>query len=195
MTKVEGRARRVLASLAVIGLVGAIAGLGAYSAFTSTTSNDGNTFASGTVAISDNDAGAAMYNVSNKKPGDTITQCIKVTYTGSLDSDVKLYTSSTIGSLGQYIDLQVRPGSGNPTFPGCTGFTADAADLYNGTLASFPTSYATGILDSGPGSNTKWVTSDAVVYRFTLTLQSGAPDSAQGATTGAHSFVWEARNQ
>jgi hypothetical protein len=195
MTRAEGRARRVLASLAVVGVVGAIAGLGAYSAFTSTTSNDGNTFASGSVAISDNDAGAAMYNVSNKKPGDTITQCIKVTYTGSLDSDVKLYTSSTIGSLGPYIDLQVRPGSGSPTFPGCTGFTADAADLYNGTLASFPTSYATGILDSGPASNTKWITGDAVVYRFTLTLQSSAPDSAQGTTTGAHSFVWEARNQ
>ena len=80
-----------------------------------------------------------MYNVSNKKPGDTVTQCIKVTYTGSLDSDVKLYTSSSIGSLGPYIDLQVRPGSGNPTFPGCTGFTPDAADLYNDTLANFPT--------------------------------------------------------
>jgi Camelysin metallo-endopeptidase len=195
MTRVEGRARRVLATLAVVGVVGAVAGLGAYSTFSSTTSNDGNTFASGTVAISDNDAGAAMYSVSNKKPGDTITQCIKVTYTGSVDSDVKLYTSSTIGSLGPYIDLQVRSGSGNPTFPGCTGFVADAADLYSGTLAAFPTSYATGTLDSGPGSNTKWVAGDAVVYRFTLTLQSSAPDSAQGTTTGAHSFVWEARNQ
>ena len=194
MTRVEGRARRVLASLAVVGLVGAVAGLGAYSAFTSTTSNDGNTYAAGTVSISDNDAGAAMYTVSNKKPGDTITQCIKVTYTGSVDSDVKLYTSSTIGSLGQYIDLQVRPGSGNPTFPGCTGFVADAADLYNGTLGSFPTSSATGILDSGPGSNTKWVASDAVVYRFTLTLQASAPDAAQNTSTGSHAFTWEARN-
>ena len=62
-------------------------------------------------------------------------------------------------------------------------------------IASFPTSYATGVLDSGPGSNTKWVTGDAIVYRFTLTLQSTAPDSAQGTTTGPHSFVWEARNQ
>jgi hypothetical protein len=194
-TNAEGRARRVLASLVVIGLMGLVGGLGAYSMFTSTTSNDGNTFASGTVAISDNDAGGAMYNVSNRKPGDTLTQCIKVTYTGSVDSDVKLYTSSSIGSLGQYIDLQVRPGSGNPAFPGCTGFTPDAADIYSNTLANFPTAYAGGILDSGPGSNTKWVAGDSVVYRFTLTLQSSAPDSAQGTTTGAHSFVWEARNQ
>jgi hypothetical protein len=136
-----------------------------------------------------------MYSASDKKPGDTVTQCIKVTYTGSLDSDVKLYTSSTIGSLGQYVDVQVRPGTGNVTFPGCTGFTPDAADLYNDTLANFPTSYASGILDAGPGSNTKWITSDAVVYRFTLTLQSSAPASAQGQTTGSHAFVWETRNQ
>jgi hypothetical protein len=194
-TSSPDRARKVLASLAVVGVLGAVAGLGAYSAFTSTTTNSGNSFASGTVALSDNDAGAAMYNVSNQKPGDTVTQCIKVTYTGSVDADVKLYTPSTIGSLGQYIDVQVRPGSGNPTFPGCTGFTADAADIYNDTLANFPASYASGILDAGPGAATKWVLNDAVVYRFTLTLRSSAPDAAQGLTTGSHAFTWEARSQ
>ena len=47
----------------------------------------------------------------------------------------------------------------------------------------------------GPGSTTKWVNSDAVVYRFTLTLPSSAPAAAQGLTTGSHAFTWEARNQ
>ena len=150
-TPISDRARKVLVSLVVIGLVGTVAGLGAYSAFTSTTTNSGNSFASGTVTLADNDSGAAMYSVSNRKPGDSVTQCIRVDYTGTLDADVKLYTPSTIGSLGPYIDVQVRPGSGNPTFPGCTGFTPDAADIYNDTLANFPTSYATGILDAGPG--------------------------------------------
>ena len=195
MTALSDRARKVLGSLVVIGLVGTVAGLGAYSAFTSTTTNPGNSFASGTVSIADNDAGAAMYSVSNQKPGDSVTQCIKVTYTGSVDADVKLYTPSSVGSLGQYLDVQVRPGTGSPTFPGCTGFTPDAADIYNDTLANFPASYATGILDAGPGSNTKWVGSDAVVYRFTVTLRSSAPDAAQGLTSGSHAFTWEARSQ
>ena len=150
-TPISDRARKVLVSLVVIGLVGTVAGLGAYSAFTSTTTNSGNSFASGSVTLADNDSGAAMYSVSNRKPGDSVTQCIRVDYTGTLDADVKLYTPSAIGSLGPYIDVQVRPGSGNPTFPGCTGFTPDAADIYNDTLANFPTSYATGILDAGPG--------------------------------------------
>jgi hypothetical protein len=194
-TPISDRARKVLLSLVVIGLVGTVAGLGAYSAFTSTTTNSGNSFASGSVTLADNDSGAAMYSVSNRKPGDSVTQCIRVDYTGTLDADVKLYTPSAIGSLGPYIDVQVRPGSGNPTFPGCTGFTPDAADIYNDTLANFPTSYASGILDAGPGSATKWVNGDAVVYRFTLTLPSSAPSAAQGLTTGSHAFTWEARNQ
>ena len=189
------RARKVMLSLVVIGMVGTVAGLGAYSAFTSTTTNSGNSFASGTVSLADNDAGAAMYSVANQKPGDSVTRCIKVDYIGSVDADVKLYTPSTIGSLGQYVDVQVRPGTGNPSFSGCTGFTPDAADIYNDTLANFPTSYATGILDAGPGSNTKWLANDSVVYRFTVTLRSSAPDAAQGLTTGSHAFTWEARSQ
>jgi hypothetical protein len=110
---------------------------------------------------------------------------------------VKLYTTSTIGALGPYIDLQIRTGSGSPTFPGCTGFTPDAADLYSGTLANFGstyTSWANGLLDAGPGANTSWVNGNSVVYRFTLTLQASAPDAAQNTSTGSHAFTWEARN-
>src|SRR3954468_16569265 len=55
MTALSDRARKVLVSLVVIGLVGVVAGLGAYSAFTSTTTSSGNSFASGTVSIADND--------------------------------------------------------------------------------------------------------------------------------------------
>jgi hypothetical protein len=37
------------------------------------------------------------------------------------------------------------------------------------------------------------VTNDAVVYQFTLTLQSA--NSASGADSGSHTFTWEAQNQ
>jgi hypothetical protein len=111
---------------------------------------------------------------------------------------VKLYTASTIGSLGQYIDLQIRTGSGSPTFPGCSGFSPDGADLYNGTLANFASTYtnwSNGLLDAGPGAASSWVNGNSAVYRFTLTLQSSAPDAAQNLSTGSHAFTWEARNQ
>ena len=72
-----------LLSLLLIGVLGTVAGLGVFGAFSSTTSNPNNEFAAGTVAISDNDSNTAMYNVANQKPGDSVTRCIRVTYTGS----------------------------------------------------------------------------------------------------------------
>ena len=43
--------------------VGAVAGICTFSAFSATTINAGNVFDAGTVAISDNDAGSAMYTI------------------------------------------------------------------------------------------------------------------------------------
>ena len=55
------RGRKALLSLLLVGVIGTVAGVGTYSAFSATTVNPGNTFAAGTVVISDNDANAAMY--------------------------------------------------------------------------------------------------------------------------------------
>src|SRR5262245_1690768 len=195
------RMEKVLLTFLLIGVLGGLAGLGVFGAFSSTTSNANNSFASGTVVIDDNDANSALYNVSNAKPGTSASGCIKVTYTGSLASDVHIYTTSTVGSLGQYVDLTITPGSqsGSPAFPSCSGFTADPGGaIYSGTLQNFANTkntYANGLLDYPGTSATSWATNDSVVYQFTTTLQSGAPDSAQGLSTGSHAFTWEARNQ
>jgi hypothetical protein len=182
-------------TLGAFAAVTAIAGmLATFGAFSSTTSNPGNSFAAGTVTIGDNDGGTALYNLSNQKPAATTEKCIKVTYTGSLDSSVKLY-SSAVTAGGQYVDLAVTSGTG--TQQDCTDFAADASNsgVYSGTLKNFAdtyTSYATGLADN-PLAATKWQTNDAVTYRFRVTLQD--TNSAQGATTGTHSFTWETQNQ
>ena len=191
------RSRKLGLTALVLAAAIAAVGLGTYSAFSATTTNSGNNISSGTVVLGDNDVNGAMYTATNQKPGDTFQQCIKVDYTGSLASTVKLYTASTIGTLGQYIDLQIRTGSGSPTFPGCSGFTPDAADLYSGTLSNFASTYtnwSNGLLDAGPGAASSWVNGNSVVYRFTLTLQSSAPDTAQNLSVGSHTITWEARN-
>jgi camelysin-like metallo-endopeptidase len=190
---------KVLLTALCVGALGSFAAMGVFGAFSATTTNAGNTITAGTVAIADNDAGAAMYSITNAKPGESVSKCIKVTYTGSLDADVRIYTTSTIGALGQYVDLTITPGTQTtPTFPSCTGFVADSGGaLYTGTLANFATtknSYANGVVDY-PGSSTKWAANESVVYQVSASLQSSAPEAAQGATTGAHTFTWEARNQ
>src|SRR4051812_43041880 len=116
------QARKVLLTLLVVGATGGLAAFGVYSAFSSTTSNAGNTFAAGTVTVGDNDVNAALYQLTNQKPGVTTDKCIKVTYTGSLDADVRLYTTDAISAagLGQYVNLTVTPGTqASPSFPSC----------------------------------------------------------------------------
>jgi hypothetical protein len=192
------RTKKLLATALVVGLVGAGGGWATFSAFSNSTASSANRFAAGTVDLGSNGLGSAMYQVSDAKPGTTVTKCISVFYGGSLDADVRLYASS-VATVGQYVNLTVTPGTGESTFPGCDGFVSSGSDLFTGTLKGFAdthATYATGLVDY-PGSGTKWSTDDNVVYRFTLTLQddNGANGSTTSLSTGDHAFTWEARNQ
>jgi Camelysin metallo-endopeptidase len=195
----RSRGRRAILSLLVFGVVGLTAGLGSYAVFTATTGNTGNAFASGTVAIQDNDSNSAMLALANAKPGDADTSCIRIEYTGTLDSTVRLY-GSVSGSLASYLTLTVTRGTdSNPSFDACGNFTADAANyigagngvVYTGTLAAFPASYAAGLVDPTSGAPETWSENEVHSYRFAVTLQDN--NAAQGQT-GTASFTWEARN-
>jgi predicted ribosomally synthesized peptide with SipW-like signal peptide len=192
--------RKLLLTVLLVGIVGSVAGSATFSAFSSTTSNSGNSFAAGTVLLSDNDAGSALYSVSNAKPNDSSTTCIKVTYTGTLAADVRLYTTSTVNALAAYVNLTVEKGtvSGSPAFPGCGTFTSQST-LYSGTLANFATnksSYANGV-GVYPASQTQWNQNDSVWFRVTVSLadDNNANGGASPLSTGSHAFTWEARNQ
>ncbi|MGZ5302069.1 MAG: hypothetical protein ACXWEJ_09630, partial [Actinomycetota bacterium] len=191
------RGRKTLLSLLLVGVVGTVASIGTYSAFSATTVNPGDSFAAGTVVISDNDANAALYTITGAKPNDVVTRCIRVTYTGTLPALVRLYTTTPINAFGQYVTLTIDKGTmpGTTTFPNCTGFTPDAApNVFTGTLSSFGagrTSFASGVA-ANPGVAAQWVTNDTVVYRFTLTMQDN--NLAVGGSSGTHSFTWEAQN-
>jgi hypothetical protein len=193
------KGRRLLLTLLIIGLVGGVAGIGTFSAYSSTTSNDGNAFAAGTVILSDNDTGTAMYNVSNAKPGDGSSACITVTYTGTLAANVKLYTTSTIGSLGSHLTLTVTQGTGTVPFgSSCTGFTPDSsgAQIYSGTLSNFAATYTgfgSGIALTNQSGAASWAQNDARVYKFQISLPN-SDTTGNGLNTGAHSFTWEAQN-
>lgn len=191
---------KILRTLVVLGVLACIAGAGVFSAFSSQTDNPGNVVTAGSVTLADNDAGSALYALTAAKPGDSQQSCVKVTYTGTLDSNVRIYTPSAIGELGPNVTLKIEPGTqASPSFPSCTGFNVDAGGaLFEGTLAAFASehsTYATGVVDFPGTVATKWVTNDAVVYRVTATLSASAPDSAQGKTTGTHIIRWEAQNQ
>jgi predicted ribosomally synthesized peptide with SipW-like signal peptide len=190
------RTKSLLRSLLAIGAAGAVAAFGTFSAFSSTTENPGNQIDTGTVALSDNDSASALYDVANGKPGTTVERCITVTFSGDLDSDVRLYLPDAVAPLGQYVDLTITPGTdASPSFGDCTGFVADPAPLYSGTLAAFQGAHSD--WDSGrpdtPEGQSEWSQGDTVTYRFQLTVQDD--NAAQGKATGTHRIVWQARNK
>jgi len=186
--------RKILFTLAVLGVAGALAGFGAYSAFTATTTNTGNTFATGTVAISQHAGYTTLYTGSNKSPSDSTVACVRVTYTGTLTSAVKLYVSSVTN--GSKFNLKVERGSGL-TSPdntmNCTGFTSSSTP-FNAGLDTFPTTYGAGI--DGKAAAATWAQNDSVDYRFTISVVDDSTPNAHTSafSTGAHTFTWEADN-
>jgi predicted ribosomally synthesized peptide with SipW-like signal peptide len=182
-----------------LALVAAATGTATFAAFTSVGSSASNTIESGTVAISDNDVGAALLTLTLAKPGDSDTGCIEVTYSGSLDSSVRLYADAS-GAAGSYLTLTVTRGTDwAPAFKSCDGFTADETDyigagpgvIYSGALSGFPATYDAAIVDAAAGAEETWTTSEIHSYRFVISVNDD--NDAQGQT-GAATFYWDARN-
>jgi predicted ribosomally synthesized peptide with SipW-like signal peptide len=195
------RRRKVLVTILLVGIVGAVAGSATYSAFTSTTTNTGNVFSAGTVSLTDNDGGSSsLLALTNAKPGDADTGCIRVSYNGTLPATVRLYASVS-GSLADYLTVTVTRGTdSSPSFDSCANFTADGTNyigqgngvIYSGTLSAFPATYAAGLVDPTSGFPESWTDPESHSYRFQISLND--TNAAQGLN-GSATFTWEARNQ
>jgi hypothetical protein len=187
--------RKVLLSLLIVGVLGGTVAIGSYSAFTATATNSGNRITTGTVAIG-RDYTSPFYLMTAAKPGDTTTSCTRVTYTGTLSANVRMYLSTgAISPSGQW-NLKVE----RVTIPGgnaagdCTGYTG-ASTLYDGDLATFSTTYT----NFGTGLDIKgssWAQNDEIGLRVTATQNDDATANAHTSTvdTGLHTFTWEAQS-
>ncbi len=186
----------VPAALAASGLVVAQS---SYSAYSATTVNPTSNWATGTVALADDDSNTAAFTASNLKPGSTGTRCIVVSSTGSLPASVKLYGTgaATTKALASDINLTITQGSGG-SFGSCTGYTplATGSSVYSGTLAGFGTSATA--FSNGVGA---WATTGAGTvanpetrtYQLTYSVRTETTNDTQGGTA-ALGFTWEAQN-
>lgn len=164
-------------------------------AFTDTTSSTGNSFSTGTIDLIDDDLAAAMFSVTNLIPGQSVTDCIEVTYQGSVadPAAVKVYSGgyTDSGDLGTYLNVTIEEGTGG-TFGDCTGFSLENAIESGGTLADFDTAhtnYATGAGVWDPSA-----TPESKTYRVTVGLDAAAPDSEQGESVTAMTITWEVQS-
>lgn len=191
-------ARNLLATVVIVGLLIAAVGAAVFSAYTSVAANQGNSFKAGSIALTDNDAGSALFTVQGFTPGDSFIKCIEVDYdsTGGVQSSVRLYGTTGGSGLDRYLDLRIRRGTMPSTGSSgdCTGFTPDADDydgdgagvIYDSTLEAFGDDYNSGTHDPAAA----WASGDKVVYEITMTVQN---DNAAQGLDATQDFAFEAR--
>lgn len=170
-----------------------------YAAFTGTTRNSGNNWSTGSVALSDDDAGSALFQVTGMVPNDTDSRCITVTANASVPGVVKGYSVNPVLSstgLQDHIKMSVEHGAGGG-FGSCTGFTSAGVIASNISLGAFAvgsTNYGTGMgawtVPAGTSSRTYKIT-----WTFDTTgLSQNQVNNFQGAQTGLD-LQWELQSE
>ncbi|WP_183099546.1 hypothetical protein [Nocardioides pelophilus] len=166
-------------------------------AFTGSTRNSGNNWAAGSVALSDDDAGSARFQVENLVPGQTESKCLKVTANASVPGTVKGYAvnpAPSVHGLENRIKITIEGGAGGG-FSSCDGFVSEEtiiAGVTLGQMAAIDT-YEEAIggwqVETGTSSRT---------YRLTWTFDTTGMtqnqiDQLQGDRTGID-MQWELRS-
>jgi hypothetical protein len=221
----QPKRRSIARSGTIAGLVVAMIATGglvwkaSYAAFSATTTNPGNSWSTGSVTITNDKSGAAVFSVAVVEPdtgSSTLnppgsgaftassaaaggSACIKVTYTGTMTADIRMYATLTNtgadGGLGQFLLFDVD--TGTDTAPGsdptCATYTSStyrygSASNTNVYLNGMPTGYVGGLAGwTGATQNTsRW-------YRLSWLMPATVSASSQGEEVQA-TFVWEAQN-
>jgi hypothetical protein len=197
------RARKIAglsAAPAAVLLAGAMVWQGSTAAFTATTRNAGNAWESGQVALTDDDAGSAMFTVENLVPEDRGENCIEVTSDATVPGEVRAYVENLSASgagLENRITIGLERGSGG-SFGDCTGFTPEAGSVLTaGPLSQIASTYAD-YETGGAAWETEGEAGEAVTYRATWEFDTAGMtqpqiDALQGSRTSAD-IVWELRS-
>jgi hypothetical protein len=196
----RGRLFAIFATPVAVIISGALVWSSTNAAFTGQISNGGNSWSTGSVVLTGDDGsssatgsvGTALFSATGLTPGASATNCVRVSYSGTLAAAVKMYVApgGLTGSapLAGQITLTVNEGTGG-VFNNCAGFVTSGT-IYSGTLAnlaSTKTNFATGAGTWAPPS------AQSKTYQITYTLSASAPNSVQSSTAGAV-ITWEADN-
>lgn len=176
-------------------LAGLLVWQGSNAAFTAETHNAGNNWETGSVLLTDDDNGAAMFAASNLTPAQTGQKCIEVTATSTVAGVVKTYVQAlTAGGLQNNILITVERGTPGD-FADCSTFTATATEAEQ-TLAALYASHAS--FANGVLSWTKGTGVESASYRFSwefdVTGLTEAQTNALQGTDVMANFEWELQN-
>jgi spore coat-associated protein N len=171
-------------------LLAAAAVVGSGADFTASSANPANTFAAGTLTISNSKEGAAVLSASSLKPGNSANGTVDIQNTGDLSGIFTLTRTTPVDSDG------ANPLSGKlnltiidcGTFASGTPVCGDGNDVtvYNGgTIAQM------GTVGHTVNSLGTYAASDKHRYQFTVQLDNTAGNAYQGDTSSVE-FDWAA---
>jgi len=197
MNKPSRRARKigtVITTPIAIVAAAALVWQSSYAAFSGTTRNSGNNWSTGSVALTDDDAGAARFQASGLVPGQTETKCITITANATVAGVVRGYVVNPVMSptgLQDHIKLRFDVGTGGG-FGSCTGFVQEGPDgaSYSLTEAAAYDSYTTGsdVWAAPVGTSSRTI---KITWTFDTTgLTPTQINALQGASAG-QDFQWE----
>ncbi len=163
------KTKTILLPLATLVAAGAIA-VGSGATFTSTSANTISSVTSGTLSQSNSKANAAIFNLTNIKPGDVVNGSLTIKNTGSLPATFSLTeTSSVNGFTAANLTLDITNATtGTKVWSGTFG------DLVDGTKNDL------GLVAPGVSND----------YTFSAKLASTTPNADQGKTASA-AFQWD----
>jgi hypothetical protein len=168
------RTKKILVPLATLTVAGAIA-VGSGATFTSTTGNTISSVTAGSLTHTNSKNNAAIFNLSNIKPGDTVIGSVTLTNTGTLPANFSLTETLSANAFGEkvtgdnYLKLAIHNVTAN-------------TPVYSGNFGGIVDGTATTLGEFAPGAvNT---------FRFTVTLDADAPNSEQGKTANA-TYRWD----
>ncbi len=164
--------RKILVPLATLTAAAAVA-VGSGATFTTQTHNTISSVASGSLQQTNSKADSALFNLSNMKPGDSVTGAVTITNSGTLQqkltaSELQVADTFTAGDL----KLVVTD-------------TSDSRSVYTGNFGSMG---AVSLLAHDGGDT--WAAGEAHSYSFVVTLISAAGIADQSKAASA-SFTWD----
>jgi spore coat-associated protein N len=161
--------RKILVPLATLAAAGAVA-VGSGATFTSHSANTISSVTSGTLKQTNSKDNAAIFNLTNMKPGDTLNGSLTLKNTGSLPAAFTLSeTSSTNGFTGGNLNLTITNTSSNTV-------------VYDGTFG--------GLVDGQKQALGEWAPGATNNFTFTVKLATGTPDADQGKAASA-AYSWD----
>lgn len=173
--------KTVAAPMAMFVVVsGAVLGVSS-AAFTGSFTQTGDSWTSGTVALT-GDKATAQFSAANIVPDYTESHCITLTSTSNVESALQFYAKQNANTkaLGDNLKLTVAVGSGGVDgAKSCTGFVSEQV-LFSGTAAALGA--ANGTAATALNVTKPLTAGGAQQFMITATLPSATPDSVQGGS-------------